>query len=267
MPTTPTDRDARAEHAEVALRSVLAVLRSGELGDRAARVRAEQVAVDALIALGRGPRTAPGHLEPAVEAFERLRTELRTLTRFGPLAIDFVQPPENGRAVPTTIAESARSCVRVALLAQVEEQSATRARVQWDCDGTNLLVDVHDNGPGTASREDDRFRPIAERVEERGGTWTVQATPGWGGHLHLRFPLDESPTQHDAIGAGLTERQNQIRALIAQGRTNREIADELSISANTVKYHVSAMMRVVSVRRRAQLVAGGADAVPDYPIG
>lgn len=260
------DGGAGAEHAEVALRSVLAVLRSGELTDRTARIKAEQVAVDALIALDREPPTATGHLEPAVEAFERLRSELSTLTRFGPLAIDFVQPPANGRAVPTTIAETARSCVRVALLAQVGEASATRARVQWDCDGTNLLVDVHDDGPGTASREDDRYRPIAERVERQGGTWTLDATPGWGGHLHLRFPLDETPAHHDSIRPELTERQNQIRSLIALGRTNREIADELSISANTVKYHVSAMLRVVSARRRAQLVTGTGDG-PDYPIG
>ncbi|MFC8921847.1 LuxR C-terminal-related transcriptional regulator [Cellulosimicrobium sp. NPDC057127] len=255
------DEGGDVEHAEVALRSVLAVLRSSELTDRSARIKAEQVAVDALIALDERRPVRNDGLEPAVEAFERLRSELRTLTRYGSLAIDFVQPPANGRAVPTAIAESARSCVRVALLAQMDEQSATRARVQWDCDGTNLLVDVHDNGHGTASREDDRFRPIAQRVEQLHGDWTVEATPGWGGHLHLRFPLDgaDPAAAQDSIGAELTDRQNQIRTLIAQGRTNREIADELAISTNTVKYHVSAMMRVVAVRRRAQLVAGTGD--------
>jgi hypothetical protein len=120
----------------------------------------------------------------------------------------------------------------MALLGQMDEQSATRARVQWDCDVTNLLVDVHDNGHGPASREDDRFRPVAQRVEQLHGEWTVEAAPGWGGHLHLRFQLDTAdpaPSQHDRIAAELRPAEpapNPHRAGADEPRDRRRAVDQ-----------------------------------------
>ena len=52
----------------------------------------------------------------------------------------------------------------------------------------------------------------------------------------------------------LTERQREVMRLIAKGLTNREIADALSISANTAKHHVAAVLTALDVTNRAEAV-------------
>lgn len=53
---------------------------------------------------------------------------------------------------------------------------------------------------------------------------------------------------------GLTEREREILVLIARGRSNTEIADELSVSPSTVKNHVTSLFAKIGVRDRAQAV-------------
>lgn len=52
-----------------------------------------------------------------------------------------------------------------------------------------------------------------------------------------------------------TPREVQILALIAQGCTNDEIADELVISRSTVKTHINNVYRKLEVRNRVEAVA------------
>ncbi len=63
---------------------------------------------------------------------------------------------------------------------------------------------------------------------------------------------------------GLSPRQRQILALIAQGRCNEEIAAELELSPNTVKFHIRELYSRLGVRNRveatnqhAQMTRGG----------
>ncbi|WP_279482880.1 LuxR C-terminal-related transcriptional regulator [Aureimonas sp. SK2] len=53
----------------------------------------------------------------------------------------------------------------------------------------------------------------------------------------------------------LTGRQRQILALVAQGRTNAEIAAEIGLSQRTVEAHRLRLSRAVGVRNGAELVA------------
>jgi non-specific serine/threonine protein kinase len=53
----------------------------------------------------------------------------------------------------------------------------------------------------------------------------------------------------------LTPRQQQIVDLIAQGSTDREIADRLRISQSTAHKHVQNALRRSKTRTRSQLVA------------
>jgi NarL family two-component system response regulator LiaR len=50
----------------------------------------------------------------------------------------------------------------------------------------------------------------------------------------------------------LTEREREVLALIALGRSNREIADELYLSIDTVKTHVRTLLRKLQVANRTQ---------------
>jgi DNA-binding NarL/FixJ family response regulator len=53
---------------------------------------------------------------------------------------------------------------------------------------------------------------------------------------------------------GLTPREAEVLALIAEGLTNAEIADRLVVSAATVKTHVNHIFAKADVRDRAQAV-------------
>jgi DNA-binding CsgD family transcriptional regulator len=72
-------------------------------------------------------------------------------------------------------------------------------------------------------------------------------------------PGQHPPTQHadEYAGetldlAGLSKRQLEILGLLAEGKTNMEIAEMLSRSPNTVKLHVSAILRHLHVKSRTQ---------------
>lgn len=52
----------------------------------------------------------------------------------------------------------------------------------------------------------------------------------------------------------LTEREMEVLLLVAQGKTNQEIADELFIALKTVKTHVSNILAKLEVQDRTQAV-------------
>jgi len=52
---------------------------------------------------------------------------------------------------------------------------------------------------------------------------------------------------------GLTEREREVLLLIAEGKTNKEISDELHISIKTVKTHVSNLLMKCEMDDRTQL--------------
>ena len=58
---------------------------------------------------------------------------------------------------------------------------------------------------------------------------------------------------------GLTPRELEILALIAGGLSNREIAEKLFVSENTVKTHSSRLFDKLSAKRRTQAVQIGKD--------
>lgn len=52
----------------------------------------------------------------------------------------------------------------------------------------------------------------------------------------------------------LTEQQLTIARLVAQGLTNREIAEQIFLSENTIKFHIQNIMRKLNVHNRITLV-------------
>ncbi|WTW96400.1 helix-turn-helix transcriptional regulator [Streptomycetaceae bacterium NBC_01309] len=64
------------------------------------------------------------------------------------------------------------------------------------------------------------------------------------------------PESDTAIWAtGLTPAQHKVARLILQGRTNHEIARELLVGVDTVKKHVTAILRSAACSSRTQFVA------------
>jgi DNA-binding CsgD family transcriptional regulator len=67
------------------------------------------------------------------------------------------------------------------------------------------------------------------------------------------FTLNEARLQE----LGITRRELEILELIANGLSNREIAEKLFVSENTVKTHSSRLFDKLSARRRTQAVQLG----------
>jgi DNA-binding CsgD family transcriptional regulator len=65
-------------------------------------------------------------------------------------------------------------------------------------------------------------------------------------------PRDASVPRRNAL---LTARERQVVQLVAAGATNRAIASELTVSVETVKSHVSSIMRKLGATSRAEAVA------------
>ena len=89
-------------------------------------------------------------------------------------------------------------------------------------------------------------------------------------HLLTGLPRGETPISpllaakilqefaHLQRGKGeetLTEREQEVLRLLAQGALNKEIAAALVISENTVKYHVKNIMEKLHLRNRGQVIA------------
>ncbi|HEV2643954.1 MAG TPA: helix-turn-helix transcriptional regulator, partial [Candidatus Elarobacter sp.] len=53
----------------------------------------------------------------------------------------------------------------------------------------------------------------------------------------------------------LTKRESQIADLAATGLSNREIAEQLSLSDRTVEHHLGAVFAKLGVRSRVELAA------------
>ena len=58
---------------------------------------------------------------------------------------------------------------------------------------------------------------------------------------------------------GLTAREREVAALIAQGKTNPAIADELVVTVRTVEAHVTHILRKLGFDSRAQVVGWAID--------
>ncbi len=61
---------------------------------------------------------------------------------------------------------------------------------------------------------------------------------------HLNIPLKKN----------LTNRQSQVLDLIAQGKSNKQIAYDMGVSEATVKLHINALLRSLKVNNRTQAV-------------
>lgn len=71
----------------------------------------------------------------------------------------------------------------------------------------------------------------------------------------MAFPfLDVRSLRQDPIEQ-LSRRERTLLEALSKGLTNRELARELGISTNTVKFHLSNLFEKLSVKNRAQAIA------------
>ena len=96
--------------------------------------------------------------------------------------------------------------------------------------------------------------PMARLLQE---AHTRKVMPEYVQTLLDAFILDGTPTHGvpAALPEPLSEREQDVLGLMAAGLTNREIAEELFISPETVKKHTGSIYAKLGVNHRTQAVA------------
>jgi DNA-binding CsgD family transcriptional regulator/tetratricopeptide (TPR) repeat protein len=96
------------------------------------------------------------------------------------------------------------------------------------------------------------LRRELERLARLGRVELDRDRPGGGDDT----PEDDTPPAAAAVEAlGLTARELEVLALVAEGRSNRQVADALFISAKTASVHVSNILAKLGVASRVEAAA------------
>ncbi|MEU4014521.1 response regulator transcription factor [Microbacterium sp. NPDC028030] len=87
---------------------------------------------------------------------------------------------------------------------------------------------------------------VTRRVLARFAATPAASVPG--------VPVDRGPTPKVALAEPLTDRETEVLTLLADARSNAEIARALFIGEATVKTHVSRILQKLGARDRVQAV-------------
>jgi DNA-binding CsgD family transcriptional regulator len=158
------------------------------------------------------------------------------------------------------VAQAARAIVRGAVLTMLEQEDVRRIRVAWELQD-ELRVSVRDDGPGELARQGLAVHGLADRARALEGELEIDSVPGWGTHVQARLPLGPALAAPPAGPlAALNPRELEVLEHLARGRRNRQIAEELSISENTVKFHVANVLSKLGAGSRGEAGAIARDA-------
>lgn len=70
---------------------------------------------------------------------------------------------------------------------------------------------------------------------------------------HLAQKLIKQPAKPSNLFSRLTDREGEVVRLVADGLTNKEIGERLNIGTNTVRSHISNVLRKLNLSNRTQL--------------
>jgi DNA-binding CsgD family transcriptional regulator len=106
---------------------------------------------------------------------------------------------------------------------------------------------------GTPGLDPDDWPRLTQTIEAAVAralaAWVPGRLAGGAATRRLEPPVSD---EGEWLQARLTARQRQVFMLLGDGKTNAEIAEALSTSPNTVKLHVSAILRRLQLESRTQ---------------
>ena len=82
----------------------------------------------------------------------------------------------------------------------------------------------------------------------------VMSPAVWARAATAAMPSRRDVLRDESLIEELTARERDVLALVADGRSNREIATGLSISEHTVKFHLASLFGKLGVSTRTQAV-------------
>ena len=171
-----------------------------------------------------------GEADTAAGAIEKARETLPDI-----VLLDLKLPDEHGLAVVEALQREVPYS-KVIVLTAVEDEDALLRALKQGARGYLLK--------GVSGRE-------LRRVVLAVAAGETYVSPGMAGCLLRELTAGEGPAPSADTG-DLTEREEAILQLVAQGRTNKEIAAELFLSVKTVKHYMTNVLQKLHVRNRVQ---------------
>jgi len=110
---------------------------------------------------------------------------------------------------------------------------------------------------GATLRRAGRRREARAALEEAHAVFTSIGQPLWAERTRVEAARLGGRTP---AGDELTPTERRVAALVAEGRSNREVADSLFITVRTVEANLTRIYRKLDVRSRAEFAARGTDA-------
>jgi DNA-binding CsgD family transcriptional regulator len=101
-------------------------------------------------------------------------------------------------------------------------------------------------------------RAAAEAARALGSRWLEAEVEGLAARARLRLtddPAAAAAPAEEETAFGLTPRELQVLALLAEGATNREIGAQLFMAEKTASVHVSRILSKLDVRSRTEAAA------------
>lgn len=171
---------------------------------------------------------------------------------------------EDGRFELTFVASNCED-----FLANIEANPIEVGVIGWiigPCDGRYILdhLNAQENAPRIIVYTGDANKIVPSQVMTHGGAAFVSKSEQPAVLLdtiaavaagRMVFPYIDVRSIYDNPLSTLTRREMEVLADLASGRTNKQIARDLSVSLNTIKFHVRNLFQKLGVNSRGQAIS------------